>query len=77
MGISPSHSSNVPLVLNLKTGTISPQYHEVFNDFFATVMSICDSDDPPAHWENLFHESWFHTEFDEHKHVSLTYMVIG
>ena len=71
MGISPSHSSNVPLVLNLKTGTISPQFHVVLDDYFTTVMSISDSDDPPAHWENLFHESRFHTEFDEHKQVSL------
>ena len=71
MGISPSHSSNVSLVLNLKTGTISPQFHVVFDDYFTTVMSISDSDDPPGHWENLFHESQFHTEFDEHEHVSL------
>ena len=34
-------------------------------------MSISDSDDPPAHWENLINESRFHTEFDEHEHVSL------
>ena len=71
MGISPSHSSNVPLVLNLKTGTISPQFHVVLDDYFTTVMSISDSDDPPGHWEILFHESRFHTEFDEHEQVSL------
>ena len=34
-------------------------------------MSISDSDDPPGHRENLFHESRFHTEFDEHEQVSL------
>ena len=36
-----------------------------------TVMSISTSDDPPTQWENLFHESQFHTEFDEHEQVSL------
>ena len=56
MGISPFYSSNVPLELTLKTGTISPQFHVVFDDSFSTVISISDSDDPPALWENLFHE---------------------
>ena len=34
LGISPQHAGSVALVLNLKTGYISPQFHIVFdNDF--------------------------------------------
>jgi len=66
VGMSPNHSSNVPLVLKLKTGSISPQFHVVFDDFFSTVMSIPEGDDPAAHWENIFNESRFQAYFDEH-----------
>ena len=71
MGISAIHSSNVPLVLNLTTGHISPQFHVVFDDFFSTVMSIGINDEPPNHWENFFHESRFEALFDEHDKVEL------
>ena len=39
MGFSELHSTQVVLVLNLITGSISPQYHVVFDDMFSTVMS--------------------------------------
>ena len=39
MGFSKMHSTQVRLVLNLLTGSISPQYHVVFDDTFSTVMS--------------------------------------
>ena len=39
LGVSSAHSSNVPLVLSLKTGSISAQYHVVFDDCFSTVVS--------------------------------------
>ena len=32
MGMSPLHSSSVPLVLNPSTGSITPQFHVVFDD---------------------------------------------
>ena len=47
VGFSYIHSSNVPLVLNLQTGHISPQYHVVFEDSFSTVPSRSDSDALP------------------------------
>jgi Reverse transcriptase (RNA-dependent DNA polymerase) len=72
LGISPNHSSNVPLVLNLKTGNISPQFHVVFDDFFTTVMSVIEGDEPPDNWDHLFHESRFWTYFDEHADVPLS-----
>ena len=36
MGLSPKHSSTVPLVLSPGTGAITPQYHVVFDDEFTT-----------------------------------------
>ena len=38
MGFSKIHSTQVGLVLNLLTGSISQQYHVVFDDMFSTVM---------------------------------------
>ena len=48
VGFSPKHSSDVPLVLNLQTGSISPQYHIVFDDTFSTVISIDEDENPPS-----------------------------
>ena len=39
LGISPEHSSTVARVLHLTTGTVSPQYHVVFDDLFSTVST--------------------------------------
>ena len=44
VGFSPEHSSLVPLVLKLCTGSITPQYHVVFDDKFETVPSKNISD---------------------------------
>ena len=38
MGFSKMHSTKVGLVLNPLTGSISPQYHVVFDDMFSNVM---------------------------------------
>ena len=38
MGFSKMHSTQVGLVLKLLSGSISPQYHVVFDDMFSTVM---------------------------------------
>ena len=42
------HSTQVGLVLNLLTGSISPQYHVVFDDMLSTVVSITAAD--PEVW---------------------------
>jgi hypothetical protein len=39
LGFSTMHSSTVGLVLNLKTGHISPQYHVVYDKLFTTVST--------------------------------------
>ena len=58
VGMSPKHASMVPLILSLDTGAITPQFHVVFDDWFATVTS-----DPTSlphlgtpEWEKLFGE---------------------
>ena len=53
VGYSPHHSSDVPLVLNLQTGSISPQYHVVFDDTFSTVISVSESEEPPEFWTEI------------------------
>ena len=42
LGYSPTHSSDVPLVLNLATGHIFPHYNMVLDDTFSTIQSISD-----------------------------------
>ena len=44
MGFRKMHSTQVGLVLNLLTGSISPQYHVVFDYMFSTVMSGTSTD---------------------------------
>jgi hypothetical protein len=50
VGLSPDHSSDVPLVLNLNTGHISPQFHVIFDDEFSTVPSLGSEEEPPPFW---------------------------
>jgi hypothetical protein len=37
-------------VLNLQTGSISPQFHVVFDDDFSTVSSLAEDSSPPDFW---------------------------
>jgi hypothetical protein len=53
LDFSSLHSSEVPLVLNLQTGSITPQYHVVFDNHFSTVTSIAREDEPPVHWGEI------------------------
>ncbi len=59
-GLSTIHSSEVPQILNLTTGSITTQFHVVFDDLFTTVSSVEREEDPPSHWNNLCLEQ---TEF--------------
>ena len=51
MGFSPSYSTLVTLILNLRTHSITPQYHVVFDDSFSSVH--CSSQQAPKIWEEL------------------------
>ena len=61
VGVSRAHASTVPLALNTSTGSITPQFHVVFDDWFATVMSY--NEDAPDfnsdEWLKMFGESRF------------------
>ena len=56
VGRSPAHASNVALVLNPRTGHISPQYHVIYDDDFTTVPFLRKGQVPP-HWEELVSKS--------------------
>jgi hypothetical protein len=70
LGFSAEHASTVPLVLNLDTFYISPQFHVVFDDWFSTVPaegkdSLEDTESPPPFWLDLFHGSRYQYNFDD------------
>jgi hypothetical protein len=63
LGFSPNHSSNVILVLNPETGSITPQYHVVFDEKFFTTSTSTDTDADPATsvvtlWDNIRDEGY-------------------
>ena len=59
MGLSPDHASTVPLVINLDTSTIKPQFHVVFDDCFTTVATSVDDllDFNSSAWSKMFGDS--------------------
>ena len=78
VGCYPHHAGNVALVLNPKTGLISPQFHVVFDDNFTTVPHLRRGTVPPNWADLVLHSSekttsefydltktWFHSQSDE------------
>ena len=68
LGWSPLHASTVPLVLNLTTGHVSPQFHVVFDDWFTTVDSseVCIEEGIESNeWVELFNNGRFLVAFDD------------
>ena len=61
LGFSFRHASTVPLVLNPNTGYITPQFHVVFDDWFATVSANVAQlpDISSAPWSSLFSDSTY------------------
>ena len=73
VGFSPHHSSLVPLILNPRTGKISPQSHVVFDDWFTSVLSVgADDAFEPLMWQTLFSHLRYHYMFDDHDAISLS-----
>ena len=67
LGFSDCHSSQVPLVLNIITGKISPQYHVIFDDKFETVHSLSKDASVEQQWRNVLklgYECFLDTYFD-------------
>ncbi len=54
LGFSDIHSSLVPLVLNVETGHISPQFHVIFDDKFETVNSLAVNQPLDRQWADIF-----------------------
>ena len=52
-GLSTVHSSEVPQVLNLTTGSITTQFYVVFDDLFTIVHSVEREEEPPSQWQDL------------------------
>jgi len=53
MGYSCSHSSSVSLILNMKTGSVTLQYHLVHDNWFSTVSNAMSSTLPKSLWNDL------------------------
>jgi hypothetical protein len=60
LGISQQHASEVHVVLNLGTGSVTTQFHVVFDDLLTTLSSIERETEPPEHREELCHENSTH-----------------
>jgi hypothetical protein len=54
LGFSDLHSSQVPLILNVQTGEISPQYHVIFDNKFETVNSLSPTKSLEKQWAQIF-----------------------
>jgi GAG-pre-integrase domain/Zinc knuckle len=67
VGMSKKHASSVPMCLNLDTGAITPQFHVVFDEEFATVASnpveLPDFDSDA--WRRLFGDSTYQYVLDD------------
>ena len=52
LGRSPFHARSVALVLNLKTGYVSPQFHVAFDPCFQSVKPGIGRESPPSLWQS-------------------------
>jgi hypothetical protein len=51
LGRSPIHASIVELVLSLRTGLVSPSFHNKYDDSFATVADSFGKYIPKSNWQ--------------------------
>ena len=51
LGFSLRHARNVALVLNTTTGTVSPQYHVKYDDFFTSVSPTAGNSPTTSLWQ--------------------------
>jgi len=71
LGFSSEHSTSVGLILNLTTGSTSPQFHVVFDNLFSTVPSLQGGPTiegksfDPAVWEKLIANGLCRSEFQQ------------
>ncbi len=68
LGFSDLHSSQVPMVLNVTTGWISPQFHVIFDDKFDTVHSLPVDQPLTEQWNQILrlgHDSFTDLDYGE------------
>ena len=76
IGFSPVHSLLVPLVLNVRTGKISPQYHVVFDEKFSAVNSLPSNKSLDTQWSRIFkldREFYLDLEYDQDCHLKTSH----
>ena len=72
LGFLSCHSSHVPLVLNLDTGHVSPQFHMVFDDWLTRViLATVSKSFNLTQWMELFADSHPHYTLDDNDPVIL------
>jgi hypothetical protein len=64
LGFSPKHHTNVALVLNPETGSLTPHYHVVFDEKISTITFNVQTDSIPdlKPWRTLLDD-----EYDQHE----------
>ena len=70
LGFSPVHSSTVGLIRNLRTGSITPQFHCVYDSEFETTLASDET--PPSCWKDLVIEHRFQSLLDDDCPISLS-----
>lgn len=69
LGFSPVHLSTVGLIQNLCTGSITPQFHCVYDSEFETV--VAPDGKLPSKWHELVMDHRYQTPLDDDCHVVL------
>ena len=61
LGYSKKHASNIALIRNVRTGSISSQFHIVFDEWFTTIPSGVDPENIPipSNWKDLLQFSHY------------------
>ena len=54
VGLSPLHASNVSMIYNLRTRTVTTQYHVIYDDDFTSINKTSPADLSTI-WDKLFH----------------------
>ncbi len=74
LGFSDLHSSQVPLVLNVESRHISPQFHVIFDDKFETIHSMPSNQTLDQQWAKIFSlgcECFADMDYDENDQPTL------
>ncbi len=70
--VTPHLMQSVALVLNPRTGHVSPQFHVVFDDHFTTVPFM-EKNEVPPHWAKLI-ENLREKVTEEHYELAKTWL---